>query len=221
VKKLLTCVLIAVFMVTLSATGFAAQKTFSDVPAKHWAYEAVAKLAKAGLIEGYDDGTYRGDKPMNRYEFAIATVKAIDRYDRADNEQRKLIDKLSAEFAAELNRMGARLAKVETKTNTWLVGGDTRFRLLTNNPKYPDGTKLRGSDMTDFRVRLKFAGNQRQDLHRGRLTTTTATNSVTSPTPPRLSAPQPTLTSSTLPTKRRSASQNPVGGRRSTSSAAV
>jgi len=172
VKKLLTCVLIAVFMVTLSATGFAAQKTFSDVPAKHWAYEAVAKLAKAGLIEGYDDGTYRGDKPMNRYEFAIATVKALDRFDRADNEQKKLIDKLSAEFAAELNRMGARLAKVETKTNTWLVGGDTRFRLLTNNPKYPDGTKLRGSDMTDFRIRLKFAGNINDKTSiEGRLTT--------------------------------------------------
>lgn len=156
-KKLFTIVLVVLFTFALTATAFAAQ-TFADVPAKHWAYDAVAKLAKAGIIEGYGDGTFRGDKLMNRYEFAIATVKALDRFDKADDAQKALIDKLSAEFASELNRMGARLAKVEAKTSTWLLGGDVRFRYYTNNPKYPGGTKVAGADTTDWRLRLKFSG---------------------------------------------------------------
>ncbi len=170
-RKLWTIVLIALFTFALSTTAFAAQ-TFNDVPAKHWAYDAVAKLAKAGVIEGYGDGTFKGDKLMNRYEFAIATVKAIDRFDKADEAQKKLIDQLAAEFAAELNRMGARMAKVEAKTSTWLVGGDSRFRWLNNNPKYPGGQKLHGAEATDFRIRLKFAGtiNEKTSIE-GRLTT--------------------------------------------------
>ena len=156
-RKLLTTVFIAVFIFSLTATAFAAQ-TFSDVPAKHWAYEAVAKLAKAGLIEGYGDGTFRGDRSMNRYEFAVLTVRLLDRFDRADEEQKQLIDKLSAEFAAELNRMGARVAKLETKTNTWVVGGDARFRYIRNDPRYPGNHKLQGADQTDWRARLAIKG---------------------------------------------------------------
>ncbi|MDR7868528.1 MAG: S-layer homology domain-containing protein [Sporomusaceae bacterium] len=170
-RKLWTIVLIALFTFALSTTAFAAQ-TFNDVPAKHWAYDAVATLAKAGVIEGYGDGTFRGDKLMNRYEFAIATVKAIDRFDKADEAQKKLIDKLSAEFAAELNRMGARMAKVEAKTSTWLVGGDLRFRYFANDPKYPNATKLGGADTTDWRLRLKFSGNINENATvQGRLAT--------------------------------------------------
>ncbi len=157
-KKLLTIVLAAIFIFSLSASAFAAQ-TFSDVPPGHWAYAAVAKLAKAGIIDGYGDGTFRGDRPMNRFEFATATVRALDKFDKADDEQKQLIDKLSAEFAAELNRMGARIAKVEAKTNTWLLGGDARFRYHTDHPSYPNGSKLAGSNTTDWRARLKFSGN--------------------------------------------------------------
>lgn len=170
-KKLWTIVLIAAFTFALTAPAFAAP-TFTDVPAKHWAYDAVTKLAKAGLIEGYGDGTFRGDRPMNRYEFAVLTVKAIDRFDRADETQKQLIDKLAAEFAAELNRMGARLAKVEAKTKTWLVGGDARFRYYTNNPKDNNANKVSGVNNTDWRVRLKFAGTVNDNTTvQGRLTT--------------------------------------------------
>ena len=53
----------------VSATAFAANP-FSDVPAGHWAYAAVAKLAAAGIVDGYPDGTYKGDRTMTRYEMA-------------------------------------------------------------------------------------------------------------------------------------------------------
>ena len=53
----------------VTATAFAANP-FSDVPAGHWAYAAVAKLAAAGIVDGYPDGTYKGDRTMTRYEMA-------------------------------------------------------------------------------------------------------------------------------------------------------
>ena len=60
----------------VSATAFAANP-FSDVPAGHWAYAAVAKLAAAGIVDGYPDGTYKGDRTMTRYEMAQIVAKAL------------------------------------------------------------------------------------------------------------------------------------------------
>ena len=60
----------------VTATAFAANP-FSDVPAGHWAYAAVAKLAAAGIVDGYPDGTYKGDRTMTRYEMAQIVAKAL------------------------------------------------------------------------------------------------------------------------------------------------
>ncbi|WP_373665360.1 hypothetical protein SPSIL_051880 [Sporomusa silvacetica DSM 10669] len=86
----------------------------------------------------------------------------MDKFETADEDNKQLIDKLSAEFASELNRLGARVAKVEAKTNTW-VSGDTRFRYLGNDPK-AGGSKLRGSDKFDFRQRVTFQGTIDDDI---------------------------------------------------------
>ena len=51
----------------ISGTALAANP-FSDLPAGHWAYGAVAKLAAAGVVDGFPDGTFKGDKTMTRYE---------------------------------------------------------------------------------------------------------------------------------------------------------
>ena len=59
----------------VSATAFAANP-FSDVPAGHWAY-VVCKLAAAGIVDGYPDGTYKGDRTMTRYEMAQIVAKAL------------------------------------------------------------------------------------------------------------------------------------------------
>ncbi|WP_094606572.1 hypothetical protein SPSIL_051830 [Sporomusa silvacetica DSM 10669] len=162
-KKMLAIVPLALLSTTMTATPAfinpvyaAAVQSFSDVPAQHWAYAAVTQLAKAGIVDGYDDKSFRGDKTISRYEFAFIVAKAMDKFDAADDANKQLIDKLSAEFAGELNRLGTRIAKVETKTNTW-VSGETRFRYLGNDPK-AGGTKLHGSDSFDFRQRVKFQG---------------------------------------------------------------
>ena len=60
----------------ISASAFAANP-FSDVPAGHWAYGSIAKLAAAGVVDGYGDGTYRGDRLMTRYEMAQIVARAM------------------------------------------------------------------------------------------------------------------------------------------------
>jgi len=157
----------------LTCTTYAAKNpSFNDVPTTHWSYDAVTALAKAGLIEGDGDGTFRGDRAMSRYEMAILVSKTIDQYKKADATQRTSIDKLSAEFASELNSLGARVAKVEAKTNTW-VSGETRIRAMGNSPSADMGAKkLSHSDQFDFRQRIAFRGTINDDWSwAGRLST--------------------------------------------------
>ena len=74
----------------VTASAYAANP-FSDVPAGHWAYDSVAKLAASGVIDGYGNGAFDGDKLMTRYEMAQIVAKAMAK--GAD------VDKLAAEFA--------------------------------------------------------------------------------------------------------------------------
>ena len=73
-KKNFTVKLILAMLLGVNATVFSAVNPFSDVPAGHWAYQSVAKLAAEGVVKGYGDGTYRGDRNITRYE--VATMLA-------------------------------------------------------------------------------------------------------------------------------------------------
>jgi len=64
-----------------------AQQPFADVPLDHWAYNAVNRLAEAGLLEGYPDGTFRGRQSLTRYEFAQAIARAMDRLEQMGGVQ--------------------------------------------------------------------------------------------------------------------------------------
>ena len=72
-------------------------KLFPDVPENHWAYEYVKELVKQGAIEGYPDGTFKGDRMMTRYEFAAMLYKAMQ---KGINVNKKILD----EFEVELER---------------------------------------------------------------------------------------------------------------------
>ena len=127
-KKNLIVALALVFVLGIAGTAFAAANPFVDVPAKHWAYDAVTKLAQAGILDGYGDGTYRGERLATRYELAQATAKAMARADKADAQMKALIDKLAVEFAAELNNLGVRVAKLEKNASSIKFSGDARIR---------------------------------------------------------------------------------------------
>ena len=105
----------------VTASAYAASP-FSDVPAGHWAYDSIAKLAAAGVIDGYGDTTFGGDKLMTRYEMAQIVAKAMA---KGAN-----VDKLAAEFADELDNLGVRVANLEKKADNVKITGQARFRYL-------------------------------------------------------------------------------------------
>ena len=77
---------------------------FPDIPENHWAYEYVTKLAKAGIVEGYEDGEFKGNRMMSRYEFAALVYRAIMAGAASNPELNKdgTLGKLAKEFSGEL-----------------------------------------------------------------------------------------------------------------------
>ena len=116
----------------VTASAYAANP-FSDVPAGHWAYDSINKLAAAGVIEGYGDTTFGGDKLMTRYEMAQIVAKAMA---KGAN-----VDKLAAEFADELDNLGVRVANLEKKADNVKITGELRFRYVDQ-----DGAMARGRE---------------------------------------------------------------------------
>ena len=102
----------------VTASAYAANP-FSDVPAGHWAYDSINKLAAAGVVEGYGDATFGGDKLMTRYEMAQIVAKAMA---KGAN-----VDKLAAEFADELDNLGVRVANLEKKADNVKITGQIRY----------------------------------------------------------------------------------------------
>ena len=112
----------------VTASAYAANP-FSDVPAGHWAYDSINKLAAAGVIEGYGDSTFGGDKLMTRYEMAQIVAKAMA---KGAN-----VDKLAAEFADELDNLGVRVANLEKKADNVKITGTIKASYASY-----DGDKL-------------------------------------------------------------------------------
>ena len=115
-KKSLTLAMALALGVTASAY---AANPFSDVPAGHWAYDSVAKLAATGVVDGYADGAFAGDKLLTRYEMAQIVAKAM-----ANGAN---VDKLAAEFADELDTLGVRVAKLEKGADAVKITGEVRY----------------------------------------------------------------------------------------------
>jgi len=136
----------------VSATAFAANP-FSDLPAGHWAYGAVAKLAAAGVVDGYPDGTFKGDKTMTRYEMAQIVAKALAKGAIGAD------DKLVSEFADELDNLGVRVAKLEKNADNVKITGNIRTHYA-----HTTGDFGKKSD-TKTRSRLFFTGEVNDNWH--------------------------------------------------------
>lgn len=137
----------------VTASAYAANP-FSDVPSGHWAYDSIAQLADAGVVDGYG-ATFGGDKLMTRYEMAQIVAKAMAKGANCD--------KLAAEFADELDALGVRVAKLEKKVDNVKITGNIRY-------SYKDGSHGHGTNKggdhngaaqksyNRFRTRLFVAG---------------------------------------------------------------
>ena len=131
----------------VTASAYAANP-FSDVPAGHWAYDSINKLAAAGVVEGYGDATFGGDKLMTRYEMAQIVAKAMAK--GAD------VDKLAAEFADELDNLGVRVANLEKKADNVKITGELRYHYKD------DGADINGY-ATELRSRIWVKGQINDD----------------------------------------------------------
>ena len=125
-KKTLAAALTTALVLGAASTTFAAANPFSDVPADHWAYDAVSQLAKDGVIEGYGDTTFQGNKNITRYEMAQMVAKAMAKTNVPSNDA-ALLDKLKAEFSDELNNLGVRVSNLEKNADKVKFTGMLRY----------------------------------------------------------------------------------------------
>ena len=167
-KKQLVASLAAAMVLGVAGTSFAAANPFADVPAKHWSYDAVTTLAQAGIVDGYSDGKFQGDKMMSRYEMAQVVAKAMAHSDKADAAQKAAIDKLSVEFASELEGLNVRVSKIEKNASSVKMTGEARVRYESFNTKSNNPT-VNGNGF-NIRTRLQLSGNINEDWsYAGRL----------------------------------------------------
>lgn len=98
-----------------AAVTVSAANPFTDVSSDDWAYQAVASLSDEGIIDGYPDGTFRGDKHVTRYEIAQIVARLMAKEDTLNASQKETLAKLSSQYANELKDLGVRIAELEKK----------------------------------------------------------------------------------------------------------
>ena len=128
-KKILA--IAAVAALTAGVSAYAANP-FSDVSTDDWAYQAVADLSDQGVVIGYPDGTFRGERNITRYELAQIVARMMAREDQLNAEQRATLEKLAGEYADELANLGVRVSKLEKKVGNLYWSGDARMQYQHN-----------------------------------------------------------------------------------------
>ena len=147
-KKILA--LAAVAALTAGVSAYAANP-FSDVTPDDWAYQAVSDLSVQGVVEGYPDGTFKGERNMTRYELAQIVARLMAKEDQLNAEQQATLDKLAGEYADELANLGVRVSNLEKKVGNLYWSGDARMRYTASSSDKVD-------DKYDGRIRLNVKG---------------------------------------------------------------
>ena len=161
-KKILA--LAAVAALTAGVSAYAANP-FSDVTADDWAYQAVSDLSAQGVVEGYPDGTFKGERNMTRYELAQIVARLMAKEDQLNAEQQATLDKLAGEYADELANLGVRVSNLEKKVGNISWSGDARMR-------YINKAKTNDKDAWDGRLRLTVKGQVNDSTYaQGRIAT--------------------------------------------------
>ena len=159
-KKILA--LAAVAALTAGVSAYAANP-FSDVTPSDWAYQAVVDLSEQGVVEGYPDGTFKGERNITRYEMAQIIARMLAKEDQLNAEQRATLDKLAGEYADELANLGVRVSNLEKKVGNLYWSGDARMRYQDNAIDAADGW--------NGRMRINVKGQVNDSTYvKGRLT---------------------------------------------------
>lgn len=134
-----------------AAVTVSAANPFTDVSADDWAYQAVASLSDEGVIDGYPDGTFRGDKHVTRYEIAQIVARLMAKEDTLNDSQKETLAKLSSQYANELKDLGVRIAELEKKRGATDLITELRVQSID---RYDDVFKGKKHNEISTRVRL-------------------------------------------------------------------
>ena len=151
-KKILA--LAAVAALTAGVSAYAANP-FSDVTPDDWAYQAVSDLSVQGVVEGYPDGTFKGERNMTRYELAQIVARLMAKEDQLNAQQQATLDKLAGEYADELANLGVRVANLEKKVGNISWSGDARMQY---QHALNDDGKAKDADVWSGRMRINVQG---------------------------------------------------------------
>ena len=163
-KKILA--LAAVAALTAGVSAYAANP-FTDVSTDDWAYQAVSDLSDQGVVEGYPDGTFKGERNMTRYELAQIIARLMAKEDQLNAEQQATLDKLAGEYADELANLGVRVSNLEKKVGNLSWSGDARMQYQRNSDLLNEK-----SDSWTGRMRINVQGQVNDQVTvNGRLVT--------------------------------------------------
>lgn len=134
-----------------TAISVSAANPFADVAEDSWAYQAVAQLSQDGVVDGYPDGTFRGDKNVSRYELSQIIARLMAKEDTLNAQQKETVSKLAQEYSQDLANLGVRVTELEKKVgNTELI---TELRVQSVD-RYDDIFKGEKKNEISARVRL-------------------------------------------------------------------
>ena len=114
IKKIIAC-----STMILGLSTFAYADIFSDVSPNHWAYEAVSEMAEKGIVQGFPNGTFKGNEPVTRYQLAMVTAKMLANVEQlggtgnVSKNDLQTLEKLTIEFADELALLGVKVTALE------------------------------------------------------------------------------------------------------------
>ena len=116
----------------ITASAFASTP-YDDVPLDHWAYDAIEILTAHGVIDGYPDGTFRGNQPITRFEMAKMIRNAVLSQDEIHDKDRMLLDKLANEYKEELKGFNVRIVELERRVGNIRWKGNIRYRYINDH----------------------------------------------------------------------------------------
>ena len=164
-RRTLVAALTGAMVVGVSATTFAANP-FTDVPSGHWAYDAVTRLAEDGIIEGYGDDTFRGQRNITRYEMAQMVAKAMARMQQMMEE---MVEEGIDDHVADLHdgsEIGIDMGDIDDRIDEKIDERLSNYKPNYNPPPAPHGD-IEDPDLVGGASLIKISEDS---LNNGRLT---------------------------------------------------
>lgn len=154
------CLLKTTLAAFFAATAFtvSAANPFADVDTSSWAYQAVCQLSDQGVVDGYPDGTFKGDKNVSRYELAQIIARLMAKEGSLNDSQKAAVRKLSAEYAGELQSLGVRVTELEKKTGNLSTITELRVQDISRYDNVYKDNKS-SHDELSLRVRINTMAN--------------------------------------------------------------